>query len=310
MKVLIIAQHSEGVLDATTLNVVRAALAVSEDISLLVAGSECRAVAEDARYLEGVTNVILADHPCYESLSAENLASLVAELAPSYSHILASANTFGKNVMPRLAALLDVQPLTDVLYIEDVDVFLRPIYAGNLIAKIQSHDKVKAMTVRTSAFPPVTQRTEACSLEVVDKVFDLQLSRRIKIEVGQSERPDLGTAKVVISGGRAIGSSENFKLLYSLAEKLDGAVGASRAAVDAGFVPYDLQVGQSGRVVAPELYIAVGISGAIQHIAGMKDSKVVVAINKDADAPIFDIADYGLVADLFDVLPELEAQLC
>ncbi|MGL6159638.1 electron transfer flavoprotein subunit alpha/FixB family protein [Microbulbifer sp.] len=310
MKVLIIAQHSESILDANTLNVIRAAQAISEDISLLVAGCECRAVAEDARYLEGVTNVILADHSCYESSSAENLASLVAEVAPPYSHILAPASTFGKNLMPRLAALLDVQPLTDVLHIEDTDIFLRPIYAGNLIARIQSNDKVKAMTVRTSAFPPVTRRTEACTLEVLNKAFDLQLSRRTKIEVGRSDRPDLGTASVVVSGGRAVGSSENFKLLYSLADKLNGAVGASRAAVDAGFVPYDLQVGQSGRVVAPELYIAVGISGAIQHIAGMKDSKVVVAINKDAEAPIFDIADYGLVADLFDALPELEAQLC
>lgn len=310
MKVLIIAQHSEGVLDAATLNVVRAALAISENISLLVAGHECQTVAEDARQLEGVTSVLLADHPCYESLSAENLSALVAEVAHPYSHILAPANTFGKNVMPRLAALLDVQPLTDVLHIEGADIFLRPIYAGNLIARIQANDKIKAMTVRTSAFPPVTRKTDSCDLQIVDKVCDLQLSRRIKIEIGQSDRPDLGAARVVVSGGRAVGSSENFKLLYSLADKLGAAVGASRAAVDAGFVPYDLQVGQSGRVVAPELYIAVGISGAIQHTAGMKDSKVVVAINKDANAAIFDIADYGLVADLFDVLPELEAQLC
>ena len=309
MSVLVIAEHDNRELKSATGNTVAAAKAFNEDIHVLVAGVGCQAVAEAAASLQGVTKVLVADAAHYEHQLAEDLAPLVVSLGGSYGAILAPSTSNGKNLMPRVAALLDVQPLSDVMAIEGANVFVRPIYAGNVIATEQNDETVKVMTVRTTAFDAVSADQNAAPIEAIAAQPASGLSSFVGEELVQSDRPELTSARVVISGGRALGNSENFQLLYTLADKLGGAVGASRAAVDAGFVANDMQVGQTGKVVAPDLYIAVGISGAIQHLAGMKDSKVIVAINKDADAPIFQVADYGLVADLFEALPELTEKL-
>jgi electron transfer flavoprotein alpha subunit len=308
MTILVIAEHSNDALKGDTHKVVQAASAIGGDIHLLVAGEHCDAAATAAATIAGVTKVLVADASAYGHQLAENVAALVAEIGKNYSHILAAATTTGKNMLPRVAALLDVAQLSDIIAVESADTFVRPVYAGNAIATVQSTDAIKVLTVRSSAFAAAAEGNSA-SIEKVDVVKDLQLSSFIGEELTKSVRPELTAAKVIISGGRGMQNGENFALLNGIADKLNAAIGASRAAVDAGFVPNDMQVGQTGKIVAPDLYIAVGISGAIQHLAGMKDSKVIVAINKDAEAPIFQVADYGLVADLFTVLPELEQQL-
>lgn len=305
MSVLVIAEHDNHELKAATGNTLAAAQAFNEDIHLLVAGANCQAVAEAAARYQGVKQVLLADAEHYQHQLAEDIAPLVASLGQQYSAILAPSSSNGKNLVPRVAALLDVQPLSDVMAIEAANLFVRPIYAGNVIATEQNDEAVKLMTVRTTAFDAVPADQSAATIEPLAALPASGLSSFVGEELVQSDRPELTSARVVVSGGRALGNAENFQLLYALADKLGGAVGASRAAVDAGFVANDMQVGQTGKVVAPDLYIAVGISGAIQHLAGMKDSKVIVAINKDADSPIFQVADYGLVADLFEALPEL-----
>ncbi|MCG6657865.1 electron transfer flavoprotein subunit alpha/FixB family protein [Halomonas campisalis] len=308
MSILVLAEHHDGALAGATAHVVAAAQAIGGDIDVLVAGENVAAVAEAAAKLDGVAKVRLADHAAYAHLLAEPTAALIAELAGDYSHVLAAASTTGKNVLPRVAALKDVSQISEIIAVESPDTFKRPIYAGNAIATVQSEDALKVITVRPTGFDAVGEGGSA-SVEAVEFVADNAQSTFIKEELAQSDRPELGAAKVVISGGRGMGNGENFKLLEGIADKLGAAIGASRAAVDAGFVPNDMQVGQTGKIVAPELYIAVGISGAIQHLAGMKDSKVIVAINKDEEAPIFQVADYGLVADLFEALPELEQKL-
>ncbi|GAB0154315.1 electron transfer flavoprotein subunit alpha/FixB family protein [Marinobacterium sp. BA1] len=309
MSILLIAEHDNRTLNPATLCALNAALQIGGDISVLVAGKGCRAVAEEAARVAGIGRVLLADHDAYAKGLAENLGSLIAGLAGDFSHLITPAGTTGKDVMPRVAALLDVGQLSDIMAVESTDTFKRPIYAGNAIATVQSVDPIKVITVRTSAFDPVAAEGGNAAIEVVNNVCDAGLARFISEELAQSDRPELASARIVVSGGRGLGSGENFALLEQVADKLGAAVGASRAAVDAGFVSNDLQVGQTGKVVAPDLYIAVGISGAIQHLAGMKDSKVIVAINKDEEAPIFQVADYGLVADLFQALPELESRL-
>ncbi|HEY7772776.1 MAG TPA: FAD-binding protein [Marinagarivorans sp.] len=309
MSVLVLAQHDNRVLNEGTRRAVTAATQLGDSVVVLVAGGGCQAVATQACEMEGVTKVLCADADCFRDQMAENIAQLVAELAPDFSHVIAVGSTFGKNVLPRLGALLDVQPISDVVAIESPDIFVRPIYAGDLLVRVQSQDSIKVLTVRGTAFEAAPSGRPPCALEPLSATFELGLSELVKREISESDFPSLENARVVVSGGKALGSRENFDLIYRLAGKFKGAVGASRSAVDAGYVPNELQVGQTGRMVAPELYIAVGISGAVQHLAGMKDSKVVVAINKDPDAAIFDVADFGLVADLFDVLPELEAQL-
>ncbi|MDX2464035.1 MAG: FAD-binding protein [Porticoccus sp.] len=309
MSILVIAEHDNSSLKAATLNAVTAAQAIGGEITVLVAGSGCGDVATAAAKILGVNKVLVADNPAYEHRLAENLAPLIAELVSGYSHVLAPATTTGKNIVPRAAALLDVQPISDIMTVESADTFKRPIYAGNIIATVKSTDAIKVMTVRTTAFDAASEEGGSASIESIDNGHDSGTSTFVGEELAVSERPELTSAKIVISGGRGMASSENFQLLEKVADKLGAAIGASRAAVDAGFVPNDMQVGQTGKIVAPELYIAVGISGAIQHLAGMKDSKVIVAINKDEEAPIFQVADYGLVADLFDVLPEVETKL-
>ncbi|MGE6579465.1 electron transfer flavoprotein subunit alpha/FixB family protein [Vreelandella aquamarina] len=308
MSILVLADLHEGQLASATAHVVAAAQAIGGDIDVLVAGEGVQAAADAAAKLDGVSKVRVADNAVYAHQLAEPVGALLVELAGDYTHVLASASTTGKNVLPRLAALKDVSQLSDVIGIESADTFLRPIYAGNAIATVKSDDALKVITVRTTAFDAVGQGGSA-AVEAVAFAADNSQSSFVKEELAQSDRPELGGAKVVISGGRGMGNGENFKLLDGIADKLGAAIGASRAAVDAGFVPNDMQVGQTGKIVAPELYIAVGISGAIQHLAGMKDSKVIVAINKDDEAPIFQVADYGLVGDLFEILPELESKL-
>ncbi|MFO1155703.1 MAG: FAD-binding protein [Rhodospirillales bacterium] len=308
MSVLVLAEHDNHGLKSATLHAVTCALALGEPV-VLVAGSGCRAAAEAAAKIPGVAKVLLADAPYYEHPVAEALAPLIAGLAPGYSHVLAPATTSGKNVLPRVAALLDVAMLSDVSAVVGADTFVRPIYAGNALATVQSSDKVKVITVRTTGFDAAPAEGGSAAIEAIDAAADPGLTKVTGQELTKSERPELTAARVIISGGRGMGNADNFKLLDAVADKLGAAVGASRAAVDAGFVPNDYQVGQTGKVVAPELYIAVGISGAIQHLAGMKDSKIIVAINKDEEAPIFQVADYGLVADLFQALPELENEL-
>ncbi len=308
MSVLVIADHDNNVLKAATLNTVTAAAKLG-DVAVLVAGDGCRAVAEAAAKVAGVSKVLVADSPVYAHPLAENLTPLVVGLAADYSHVLAPAMTSGKNLMPRVAALLDVAMLSDVSGVESEDTFIRPVYAGNAMATVQSSDAVKVVTVRGTAFEAAPAEGGSASIEDVAAAEDPGLSSFVGQELTKSERPELTSASVVVSGGRGMGSGENFHLVEAVADKLGAAVGASRAAVDAGYVPNDYQVGQTGKVVAPDLYIAVGISGAIQHLAGMKDSKVIVAINKDEEAPIFQVADYGLVADLFQALPELAAEL-
>ncbi len=309
MAVLVIAEHDNEELKPATLNTVAAAKALGGDIAVLVAGKDCKGVAEAAAKVDGVSKVLHADADHLANQLAENMAPLIKDLAGDYSHVLAPATTLGKNVMPRAAALLDVAVISDISGIDGEDTFERPIYAGNAIAKVKSSDKIKVITVRGTAFDPVAPEGGSASVETVDAPADSGLSEFVSEELTESERPELTVAKIVISGGRGMGSGENFAILETVADKLGAAIGASRAAVDAGFVPNDYQVGQTGKVVAPDLYIAVGISGAIQHLAGMKDSKVIVAINKDEEAPIFQVADYGLVADLFKAVPELEAEI-
>ena len=309
MSILVLAEHDNSSLKPATLCTVAAAQAIGGDIDLLIAGSGCSGAANEAAKIPGIGKVLVADNPAYEHRLAENIAPLVAEVATNYSHILAPATTTGKNITPRVAALLDVQAISDISSVESPDTFKRPIYAGNIIATVQSSDSIKVLTVRTTAFEAVSAEGGTASIETLTSIHDSGTSTFISEELAVSERPELTAARVVVAGGRGMVSRENFKLLENLADKLGGAVGASRAAVDAGFVPNDMQVGQTGKIVAPDLYIAVGISGAIQHLAGMKDSKVIVAINQDEEAPIFQVADYGLVADLFDVIPELNTKL-
>lgn len=308
MSILVFAEHDNSTLKAETLKTVAAAQAIGGDITLLVAGHNCQAVADAAVKVNGVSKVLLADNAAYEHQLAENVSLLVTELASDYEHIIATALSTGKNFMPRVAALLDVTQISDIIGVESSDTFVRPIYAGNAIATVQSLDSKKVITVRATAFDAVASDGNA-ELVALDSATDAGTSSHVSDELTVSERPDLGAAGVVISGGRGMQNGDNFKLLEGIADKLGAAIGASRAAVDAGFVPNDMQVGQTGKIVAPDLYIAVGISGAIQHLAGMKDSKIIVAINKDPEAPIFQVADYGIVADLFDALPELEGKL-
>ena len=309
MKTLIVAEHDNQTLKAATLNAVAAAQQLGDDIDILVVGSGCQAAADAAAAVPGVASVVLADNAAYENQLADNVSLAVADVAAGYDAVLAAATANGKNVMPRVAALLDVAQISDITAVIDADTFERPIYAGNVIATVKSSDAKKVITVRTTAFDAVPAEGGSASVQAVDGAHDAGVSSFIGEEVAVSDRPELTSASVVISGGRGMQNGDNFSMLEGIADKLNAAIGASRAAVDAGFVPNDYQVGQTGKIVAPDLYIAVGISGAIQHLAGMKDSKVIVAIYKDEDAPIFQVADYGLVADLFAALPELEAAL-
>ncbi len=309
MAILVIAEHTNVALGAATLNTVSAAKAIGGEIHVLVAGSGSAAVAEAAAKIDGVSKVLSADNAAFAHQLPENVAPLIAELGKGYTHILASATTNGKNIMPRVAALLDVDQISEIIAVESADTFKRPIYAGNAIATVQSSAAIKVITVRGTGFDAAAAEGGSASIEAVTTGGDAGISAFVGEELAKSDRPELTAAKIVVSGGRGMQNGENFEMLNRVADKLGAAVGASRAAVDAGFVPNDMQVGQTGKIVAPDLYIAVGISGAIQHLAGMKDSKVIVAINKDEDAPIFQVADYGLVADLFDAIPELEAAL-
>ena len=309
MSILVIAEHDNAGLKDATLNTVAAAAQIGGDIAILVAGADCDGAAQAAAAVAGVSKVLVADDAAYENQLAENVSALIADLGKDYSHVLAAATTSGKNYMPRVAALLDVDQLSEIITVESADTFKRPIYAGNCIATIQSGDAVKVITVRTTGFDAVAAEGGSAAIEAVDGSHNAGTSTFIGEELAVSDRPELTSAGIVISGGRGMQNGDNFEMLYKVADKLNAAVGASRAAVDAGFVPNDMQVGQTGKIVAPDLYVAVGISGAIQHLAGMKDSKVIVAINKDEDAPIFQVADYGLVADLFEAVPELEAAL-
>jgi electron transfer flavoprotein alpha subunit len=309
MSVLVIAEHDNAQLKPATLNTVAAANAIGGAVHLLVLGHSCQTAAEEAAAIEGIEKVLLADNTAYENQLAESAANLIKSVSNEYSHILAPATTFGKNVLPRVSALLDVQQISEITEVVSEDTFKRPIYAGSCIATVKSNDSIKVITVRATAFDPVSANGGSASIDSINADGVSELSSFVGEEIAKSDRPELTAASIVISGGRGMQSGDNFHLLETIADKLGAAVGASRAAVDAGFVPNDYQVGQTGKIVAPDLYIAVGISGAIQHLAGMKDSKVIVAINKDEDAPIFQVADYGLVADLFNALPELSEQL-
>jgi electron transfer flavoprotein alpha subunit len=309
MSVLVLAEHDNTHLKPATLHAVTAAQKIGGDIHILVAGKDASAAAEAAAKVPGIAKVLIADDAAYAHALSENLAALIVSLAASYGHVLAAATTTAKSVMPRAAALLDVQQISEISGVESPDTFVRPIYAGNAMATVQSSDKVKIITVRATAFDPAPAEGGSAAIESVGGAGDTGLASFVGVELQRTERPELTSARIVISGGRGMQSGDNFKLLEAVADKLNAAVGASRAAVDAGFVPNDYQVGQTGKIVAPELYVAVGISGAIQHLAGMKDSKVIVAINKDEEAPIFQVADYGLVADLFQAMPELAAEL-
>lgn len=309
MSVLVYAEHDNAALNKVTLSVVAAAKEIGGDITVLVAGKGCAAVAEEAAKIDGVSKVLCADNDAYEHQLAENIGDLVAEVGADYSHILAAATTTGKNFAPRAAALLDVAQISEISDVIDADTFKRPIYAGNAIATVKCGDAKKVITVRGTSFDGVAAEGGSASVENIDVAKDAGISSFVGEELAKSDRPELTSAEIVISGGRGMGNGENFEILYKLADKLGAGVGASRAAVDAGFVPNDMQVGQTGKIVAPNLYVAVGISGAIQHLAGMKDSKVIVAINKDEEAPIFQVADYGLVADLFEAVPELDGKL-
>ncbi|MCZ6831196.1 MAG: FAD-binding protein [Gammaproteobacteria bacterium] len=309
MSTLVIAEHNNSGIKPATLCTVAAAQAMGAEVDILVAGADCAGAGEAAAAVAGVRKVLVADNAVYAHLLAENVSLLIAELGADYDNILAPDTTNGKNIMPRVAALLDVGQISDIISVESADIFKRPIYAGNVIATVQSADAKKVITVRCTAFDGVADSGGSASVESVDAVHDAGISSFVGEEVAVSDRPELTAASIIISGGRGMQNGENFHMLESIADKLGAAVGASRAAVDAGFVPNDMQVGQTGKIVAPDLYIAVGISGAIQHLAGMKDSKVIVAINKDEDAPIFQVADYGLVADLFTAIPELDAAL-
>jgi len=309
MAVLVIAEHDGKQLKTGTANAVTAAGRMGEDVTVLVAGSQCGGAAQAAAKLAGVKKVLLCDAPQYNGFLAENLAALIVPLAAGYTHVVAPATGFGKNLMPRVAALLDVQQVSDISAVVAPDTFVRPIYAGNALATVQSGDRVKAVTVRATGFDAADEATTAAPVETIAPAADAGLSKFNGQEVQKSDRPELTAARIIVSGGRGVGSAENFRLIEALADKLGAAVGASRAAVDSGFKPNEFQVGQTGKIVAPELYIAIGISGAIQHLAGMKDSKVIVAINKDAEAPIFAVANYWLVEDLFKAVPELTKEL-
>tara|TARA_B110000285_G_C15084320_1_gene595279 strand:- start:793 stop:1722 length:930 start_codon:yes stop_codon:yes gene_type:complete len=309
MSILVIAEHDNASLGGATLNTVTAAKQIGGDIDLLIAGNGCSAAAQAAAQVAGVTRVLLADDASLEGQLAENVANLVVSLAGNYSHVLTAATTFGKNFMPRAAALLDMSQISEISEVISADTFVRPVYAGNAMAKVQSSDSIKLITIRTTKFDPAAATGGSAAVETVDVAADSGLSRFHGLSTSVSERIELTSASIVISGGRGMQNGENFHMLESVADKLGAAVGASRAAVDAGFVPNEYQVGQTGKVIAPDLYIAVGISGAIQHLAGMKDSKTIVAINKDSEAPIFQVADYGLVADLFEAIPELDKAL-
>ncbi|MGI1985757.1 electron transfer flavoprotein subunit alpha/FixB family protein [Shewanella glacialipiscicola] len=307
MAILVLAEHDNSALKLDTAKIVTAARAIGDEVHVLVAGHQCDAVVKAAQALQGVSQVLVADASAYQAHLAENFAKLLVDLAPSYGHILASASSLGKDTLPRVAALLDVAQISEVIAVVSADTFVRPVYAGNALETLQSLDAIKVMTVRASAFDAVSEGNNA-AVTTLDKVFEAK-TQFVSQSLTVSERPELGNAGIIVSGGRGMGSGENFGMLEQLADKLGAAVGASRAAVDAGFVSNDLQVGQTGKIVAPNLYIAVGISGAIQHLAGMKDAKVIVAINKDPEAPIFQVADYGLVADLFVAVPELISSL-
>ncbi|WEJ74865.1 FAD-binding protein [Pseudomonas sp. PSE14] len=307
MAVLVVAEHSNGALASATLNTVSAAQKIGGDIAILVAGQNVGGVAETAAKIAGVSKVLVADNAAYAHQLPENVAPLLASIARDFSHVLAPATTNGKNFLPRVAALLDVDQISEIIEVVSADTFKRPIYAGNAIATVQSSAAVKVITVRGTGFDAAAAEGGSAAVEAVSGPADAGKSAFVGEELAKSDRPELTAAKIVVSGGRGMGNGDNFKILYALADKLGAAVGASRAAVDAGFVPNDMQVGQTGKIVAPQLYIAVGISGAIQHLAGMKDSKVIVAINKDEEAPIFQVADYGLVGDLFEAVPSLEA---
>ena len=309
MSILVIAEHDNKSLKGTTLNTVAAATKISDEISLLIAGSDMDSVIDEAQKIDSVNSILKCDNDIYKNALAEDLAALVLSNAGTFTHIFAPASTFGKNLMPRIAAKLDTQQISDIISVESDNTFKRPIYAGSCIATVKSNDSTKVITVRSTAFDPVECNNSGIEISEIDALETSGISKFISEEIAQSDRPELTAADIVISGGRGMQSGDNFHLLDSIADKLGAAVGASRAAVDAGFVPNDYQVGQTGKIVAPDLYIAVGISGAIQHLAGMKDSKVIVAINKDEDAPIFQVADYGLVADLFTALPELDSSL-
>ena len=305
MSILVVAEHDNNEIKGSTLNTVTAASEIGGEVSVLVVGSESSSVAEQASKIDGINSVIHVDDPVYKNFLAEDLGNLVASVAEGFNYILAPATTFGKNFLPRVAAKLDVQQISDIISVEDADTFKRPIYAGSCIATVKSSDSIKVITVRTTAFDASPMTDSSVSVNSSAGVDSLNNSSFVSDEIAESDRPELTAAEVIVSGGRALGSSENFKIIEALADKLGAAVGASRAAVDAGYVPNDYQVGQTGKIVAPTLYIAIGISGAIQHLAGMKESKVIVAINKDEDAPIFQVADYGLVGDLFEAVPEL-----
>jgi electron transfer flavoprotein alpha subunit len=309
MRVLLLAEHDNAGLKPATLNAVTAAKEIGGELVLLVAGQACRPAAEAAAQVPGVAKVLLADDALYGNRLAENLAKLLVQLAPDYTHLVAPATSSAKNVMPRVAALLDVAQISEISAVVSADTFVRTIYAGNALATVQSAEKIKVITVRMTGFDAAPATGGSAAIEAAASAGDAGLSRFIGQDLSKNERPELTSARIVVSGGRGMQSGDNFKLLEAVADKLGAAVGASRAAVDAGFVPNDYQVGQTGKVVAPDLYIAVGISGAIQHLAGMKDSKVIVAINKDEDAPIFQVADYGLVGDLFQAMPELANEL-
>ncbi len=309
MASLVVAEHDNASVKGATLNTVTAAVKCGGDVHVLVAGSNCAAAAQAAAQIAGVSKVLVADAPHFADALAENVAAQIVAMAGAYSHILTAATANGKNILPRVAALLDSQQISEIISVESPNTFVRPIYAGNALATVQSMDAKKVITVRTTGFDAAAATGGSASVETVAAQGDAGISAFVGREVAKSERPELAGAKIIVSGGRGMGSSENFKILEPLADKLGAAMGASRAAVDAGFVPNDWQVGQTGKIVAPNLYIAVGISGAIQHLAGMKDSKVIVAINKDAEAPIFSVADYGIVGDLFTLVPELIAEL-
>tara|TARA_B100000963_G_C22628757_1_gene673784 strand:+ start:1740 stop:2669 length:930 start_codon:yes stop_codon:yes gene_type:complete len=309
MSILVIAEHDNNNLKGSTFNTVSAAQHLTGDVSLMIVGSSIDNVVEESKQLDGVSKILKCDNELYTHIIAEDISELILNNCDGYTHILAPATTFGKNLMPRISARLDSQQISDIISVESNDTFKRPIYAGSCIATVKSNDSVKVITVRSTAFDPVSTNGSVDDVVDINPSDGLQISKFISEELAKSDRPELTAANIVISGGRGMQSGDNFHLLDSIADKLGAAVGASRAAVDAGFVPNDYQVGQTGKIVAPDLYIAVGISGAIQHLAGMKDSKVIVAINKDEDAPIFQVADYGLVADLFNVLPEMEAKI-
>jgi electron transfer flavoprotein alpha subunit len=309
MTALVVAEHNNQELKPVTLNTVTAALELDQDIHILIAGNGCSVVAEEAAKISGVAKVLLVESDAYENFLAENIASLVSNISGDYDFILAPTTTNGKNVMPRVAALQDVSQISDISAIESSDTFQRPIYAGNCIATVKSNDAKKIITVRTTGFDAADATSGSAEILTLEEINDAGISKFVKEEIAESDRPELTAADVIISGGRGMQNGDNFSILEGIADKLGAAIGASRAAVDSGFVPNDYQVGQTGKIVAPDLYIAVGISGAIQHLAGMKDSKVIVAINKDEDAPIFQVADYGLVADLFEAMPELESKI-